>query len=413
MTICSKATSKDRKNCSRSQKCIVFQLLSVTLLVLLELHLGTTDLVRLPATRGSSNLVISSTAMASILPPNHACNSLECSLNGCFVHEIDSCQCRKPWSGSSCSILLTQPSPPSAKSLFHSEEDENTWSGPIQQDPETNLFHMYMAVYPKGNLARPNKMYHGVSNAATGPYAWNDMNLPIPNKSNAFANPGFLDYVNPTTGKRQYALFCGNQVLVEDTLYGNFSTPIAKYPYFNFSPTYHNQSIYAVYQHLNRVFETKDLKEPWAEKGKIRMRGYKEMSLEDPHLWIDEFHHWHIIAHSFDKGERYNCSQSMVSAHLYSIDGTEWHRSNEPPYGHTIHYTDGNSQIYSTLERPYVIFADSTQKQRPTHIVLAASLEHGDEGCAHTEQCAAKSRFCSCVNCKWIGRAGTVVLRMV
>lgn len=337
----------------------------------------------------------------------HFCNhSLECSLNGCFL-DGQGCQCHKPWSGSSCSVLVTKPSPPSAKSLFPSPlEQMNSWSGPVHQDDE-GRFHMYLAVYPKGNLAKASGLYYGKADMVTGPYHWKDLGV------NHGANPGFVKYSNSTTGQTQYALFAGQRVWVEDKLNGSFNHSVAEYPHVNFSPIFHNGTFFGVFQATTFVYVNSNLRNRWgwerhgvieAKKGK-----FKPTYLEDPHLWVDEYNHWHIIGHAFDKRQRYNCSNSMVSTHLFSLDGKEWHRSKEEPFGHTIHYTDGTSQVYATLERPYVVL---DRQKRPSHIILAAALEHGDEGCAHTEDCKKKERFCSCVNCKWLGLAGTVVLSL-
>lgn len=84
------------------------------------------------------------------------------------------------------------------------------------------------------------------------------------------------------------------------------------------------------------------------------------------------------------------------------------HMLSEPRYSHTVHYDDGTSHTYTTLERPNLHF-DS--KGQMTHLNVAADLITGDEGCAARTR---HSHFghCPCDNCKWDDHAGTIIIAL-
>merc|ERR1712110_396339 len=96
------------------------------------------------------------------------------------------------------------------------------------------------------------------------------------------------------------------------------------------------------------------------------------------------------IYHAGDVTQITHCGSSIVSAHAFSEDGKSWHiiKPNVEPYSHTVHYADGTSHTYTTLERPNCHFnADGVM----THINLAADLITQDGGCADYAVCPAKT----------------------
>ena len=104
-----------------------------------------------------------------------------------------------------------------------------------------------------------------------------------------------------------------------------------------------------------------------------------------------------------------HCGRSTVSAHFFSADGKQWHINPAvQPYGHTVHYDDGSSHTYTTLERPSLFFSKGGQL---THINLAADLMTGDEGCANRTK-HAHFGHTPCDNCKWDDHAGTIVIKL-
>jgi hypothetical protein len=115
--------------------------------------------------------------------------------------------------------------------------------------------------------------------------------------------------------------------------------------------------------------------------------------VEDPFLWIDRRGRWHIIGHAYSNVQWQNCSVSDVSEHFYSADGRTWLFSRQP-YGHTVHYDDGTSHTFVTLERPNLHFDAQGEL---THINLAADLVTGNEGCG-TRPDHAHNGHCPCDN---------------
>lgn len=84
-----------------------------------------------------------------------------------------------------------------------------------------------------------------------------------------------------------------------------------------------------------------------------------------------------------------------MSAHFFSADGLSWNYSAQP-YNHTVVYDDGTEHVYTTLERPNIHFDETGQ---PRHLILAADLITGDEGCgARTDH--AHFGHTPCDNCK-------------
>ena len=126
-------------------------------------------------------------------------------------------------------------------------------------------------------------------------------------------------------------------------------------------------------------------------------------------MWVDKRGNFHVINHAYTTKEFEHCGTSIVSDHLFSPDGKDWHVL-EPyvmPYGHTVHYEDGTSHTYTTLERPNCHF-DATGTM--THINLAADMITQDEGCGDRASC--HEHPCSCTNCKYGDHAGTIIIAL-
>ena len=131
-------------------------------------------------------------------------------------------------------------------------------------------------------------------------------------------------------------------------------------------------------------------------------------------MWIDTRKNWHIINHAYDTTQHAQCGSSTVSAHFFSVDGKEWHLiGGLEPYGHTVSFDDGTTHTYSTLERPNIFFDKVTGVM--THLVVAADLDVGDEGCANRTSgwCKRKSKQpCCCNCCKFDDHTGTLVVAL-
>ena len=127
-------------------------------------------------------------------------------------------------------------------------------------------------------------------------------------------------------------------------------------------------------------------------------------------MWIDHRGNWHIIGHAYNTAVFTNCSRSPLSTHFFSRNGKIWHLiAGVEPYGHTVHYDDGTSYTYSTLEQVNPHFDPTTGQM--THLTLAADLATGDEGCADQTWRRGKAPHC-CSNCKMDDRVGTIVVAL-
>lgn len=92
---------------------------------------------------------------------------------------------------------------------------------------------------------------------------------------------------------------------------------------------------------------------------------------EDPYLYMvnDTFH---LLFHVYETGEPGStCANSTVSAHLFSLDGYEWHTTSTQPYGTTVPLSDGTNFTVATRERPKFFFDHATGQ--PTHLINGVS----------------------------------------
>ena len=125
------------------------------------------------------------------------------------------------------------------------------------------------------------------------------------------------------------------------------------------------------------------------------------------YLWIDKRDNWHVINHAYDTKQLDNCAHSILSTHFFSKDGKEWQCADDEPYGHTVHFDDGTTHTYTTLERPNIHFDTAGQM---THLGLAADLVTGDEGCANRTW--RRGGPTACTNCKYTDHAGTLLVKL-
>ena len=126
----------------------------------------------------------------------------------------------------------------------------------------------------------------------------------------------------------------------------------------------------------------------------------------DPYLWVDKRGNFHIINHRYvnteGKSPPVHCYSSTISSHVFSADGLSWHvvPGAIEPYSHTVHYSDGSSFTFVTLERPNLHFDRNGQL---THINLAADLTTKDAGCGAGRSCA---------ECKFYRHCGTTLIAL-
>ena len=75
---------------------------------------------------------------------------------------------------------------------------------------------------------------------------------------------------------------------------------------------------------------------------------------------------------------------SWLRRHYFSEDGHHWHASAVAPFGNTVTLTDNSTQLFSTLERPKLLFDG---EGNPTHLSNGA--------------CTIPSCGGPCANCKY------------
>eukprot|EP00041_Stephanoeca_diplocostata_P028702 m.827940 g.827940 ORF g.827940 m.827940 type:complete len:256 (+) comp23419_c1_seq7:773-1540(+) len=250
---------------------------------------------------------------------------------------------------------------------------------------------------------------HGTADKITGPYSWGvEPNIP------GGINPAFLVYNKTTTGETQYTLWNGN-IRTSDSPYGPWTViPGRGDCGTNRAPVFHNGVFYCTSQRTTQVYTTTKLGDAWETYSDINVTlangtsvSYASQfeTVEDPFLWIDARGNWHIINHRYNTSEIDHCGSSTISAHTFSTDGKEWHVM-EPavePYTHTVHYDDGTSFTFVTLERPNLHFNDKGQL---THVNLAVDLVTTDAGCNADN--TGKPR--ACAECKFYNHCGTTII---
>jgi hypothetical protein len=251
---------------------------------------------------------------------------------------------------------------------------------------------------------------HGTADVITGPWEWKTQKDVC---SKCGENPAMLVFKDGS-GSKVYSLWVGSAIWTASTPYGPFKKMAgATYPGGNPAPIYHNGAFYLTNQGTTEVWTTPHLAGgSWVKHATIGRPAPLPIQYhtEDPYMWVDKRQNWHIINHAYDNLEYEKCGSSAVSAHFFSTDGKEWHMlgSTIQPYGHTVHYDDGTSHTYTTLERPNLHFDEHGQL---THINLAADLIVGDEGCANRTK-HAHFGHTPCDNCKWDDHAGTTIIAL-
>ena len=123
-------------------------------------------------------------------------------------------------------------------------------------------------------------------------------------------------------------------------------------------------------------------------------------TVEDPYIYFDARGNFHAINHAYNTGQRTNCSSSWVSSHSFSVDGSVWGHTDQP-YDHVVHFDDGTSHAYCTMERPSLVFNAAGAL---THLHVAADLVTEDAGCPN--------RGKGCVDCKYDDHAGTLLIKL-
>ena len=69
---------------------------------------------------------------------------------------------------------------------------------------------------------------------------------------------------------------------------------------------------------------------------------------------------------------------NSISGHMFSRDLLEWTVSPIEPYDNAVHFADGTTQRFSTMERPKLMF---NSEGNPTHITNGVSPVYPCDSC--------------------------------
>lgn len=93
-------------------------------------------------------------------------------------------------------------------------------------------------------------------------------------------------------------------------------------------------------------------------------------------LWYDERRQvWKTLIHAgLWKPQTSGCQAVRVAGFAFSEDGETWVRSPVEPFTTKVRHVDGSSYVYSTLERPKLVFNDAGD---PVALYTSASRHWG------------------------------------
>lgn len=136
----------------------------------------------------------------------------------------------------------------------------------------------------------------------------------------------------------------------------------------------------------NSLKRSESIEGPWREVTTFSHAGGPKGAYEDPFLFTDIAGHFHLIYHVYttdDHGE--TCTNSTVSAHVFSETGFDWHAHPVSPYGTHVELASGDHVVVATRERPKLFFNESGHA---THLF---------NGVCGAPNCPGEA---ACVNCK-------------
>eukprot|EP01047_Picozoa_sp_COSAG01_P036551 COSAG01_NODE_2858_length_6960_cov_31.694797_3_plen_427_part_00 len=373
-----------------------------------------------------------------------ACSTaLDCALNGDCV--AGRCQCYPPWTGdAACHTFAFLPTrtiaayPPN-RPMSASGHNTTSWGGSIVHDAGTQLYHMFAAEMENdcklNSFLTNSACIHATSKSPTGPFEKQDVvvgpychNPAITVRQ--FANGSslwVLFHVADVGTDRGPPKDCASESAPElpleplgstratnsDTSTQHWSSgpdgpwhPIAiAGPMANCNnpaPFVHkNGSWYVVCRPNYGLWRSDNiLGGEWSLVANIttqmggnwrtwKVEGQLDGHYEDPVMWVDGNGGWHVISHVYRMdSDAKICTPghngSVVSGHYFSEDGHNWHASAVAPFGNTVTLTDNSTQLFSTLERPKLLFDD---EGNPTHLSNGA--------------CTIPSCGGPCANCKY------------
>lgn len=361
-------------------------------------------------------------ALASAVAPAEAIDScqtdLDCSLNGACAGVLGSrsCLCSPPWSGFRCGIIVPGLAKPGGAYGF--SPNISSWGGnPVLG--EDGLHHMFVAEIPGGlrNWGHASQCVHATADSIEGPY----------NRSSTVLgaechNPSTLRH--PKTGTLlMFHIGEGPSTSISDAVVpagaGNASTTAASGflhtaaspdgPWTaaktapkscnNPAPAYHpNGTLFVVCNHLDITVATDDWEGGWSPLRSIGHPGpySRPGNYEDPYLWFDIHGNFHIMYHVYCL-DPYQAHNECNAGHAFSTDGFNWVFGADEPYSGLVNFTDGTSTVFSTRERPHLVFADKA-RHIPMGVFTAVSSQPVSPACSgcNSHACSQCKVMASC-----------------
>ena len=323
-----------------------------------------------------------------------------CSLNG-VINAQGVCTCWGSWSGEVCDLLQTLPSLPPPQAGYGQSPLVSSWGGNIVY--ADNLYHLFVAEMENNctlNEWETNSAcIHAISDSPLGPFTkigvavpvWchNPQILTLPNNTGYalfHIGTGVTDPSKIPTCHRNNASAAdiidssittssssasGSALHFATSLYGPWTPITAPSNCNNPAPMIHPNGTYYVLCGSNTLFSAATITGPWNKVTVMddHANGPKG-GYEDGFIWIDTHHNWHVLYHVWSMFlPAYDCSNTTVSAHGFSLNGIDWFTSNNQPYTSIVHFTDGTTQVTPTRERPKLLFSASGE---PTHLINGA-----------------------------------------
>jgi len=113
---------------------------------------------------------------------------------------------------------------------------------------------------------------------------------------------------------------------------------------------------------------------PWSAAIPLNITGKPADHVwEDPVMYEDQRGNWHIICHSWNNKP---WPSNTISGHAFAarplsddLTQSDWRSLAAEPFDNVVHFTDGSSKRFATLERPKLIFSAAGV---PSHLISAA-----------------------------------------
>ena len=137
---------------------------------------------------------------------------------------------------------------------------------------------------------------------------------------------------------------------------------------------------------------------------------------EDPFLYTDANGNFHIIYHTYQyKGSSEECQDTVVSSHVYSRDGYEWHTGSTPPYASQVEVsfpqtsTSEGEHNANAVKRKETRIVTLTSRERPKLLVKEGLITHIVEAVCGAPGCNNPKPTRFCVDCKYLNWDFTLV----